>query len=122
LNSISLTDKIHVDIPISAVTFGAGVQWYEAYDFFDQQGRFIVGGFRFDWWRIGFGSGVPGQVGSNIELASRFLPRMLAKGHPDEVARTALSVDGGMATRYVTREHSKKTLIRCSSIAGGAVS
>jgi len=29
---------------ISAVTFGAGVQWNEAYDFVDQQGRFVVGG------------------------------------------------------------------------------
>jgi len=29
---------------ISAVTFGAGVQWNEAYEFVDQQGRFVVGG------------------------------------------------------------------------------
>ena len=28
----------------SAVTFGAGVQWHEAYDSANQQGRFIVGG------------------------------------------------------------------------------
>ena len=28
----------------SAVTFGAGVQWHEAYDFAQEQGRFIVGG------------------------------------------------------------------------------
>jgi len=28
----------------SAVTFGAGVQWYEAYDYIDGQGRFVVGG------------------------------------------------------------------------------
>ena len=27
-----------------AVTLGAGVQWHEAYDFVQKQGRFIVGG------------------------------------------------------------------------------
>ena len=27
-----------------AVTFGAGVQWHEAYDFAQEQGRFVVGG------------------------------------------------------------------------------
>jgi FAD/FMN-containing dehydrogenase len=33
------------DLPsISAVTFGAGVQWHEAYDFAQKQGRTIVGG------------------------------------------------------------------------------
>ena len=29
---------------LSAVTFGAGVQWGEAYDYVDEQGRFIIGG------------------------------------------------------------------------------
>ena len=29
---------------ISAVTLGAGVQWNEAYNFAQKQGRFIVGG------------------------------------------------------------------------------
>ena len=27
-----------------AITLGAGVQWYEAYDAVDKQGRFMVGG------------------------------------------------------------------------------
>ena len=40
---MALNNKVHVHIPFSAVTFGAGVQWHEAYDFVDQQGRFIVG-------------------------------------------------------------------------------
>ena len=29
---------------LSAVTFGAGVQWGEAYDYVDEQSRFIIGG------------------------------------------------------------------------------
>jgi FAD/FMN-containing dehydrogenase len=29
---------------MSAVTLGAGVQWHEAYDFAQKNGRFIVGG------------------------------------------------------------------------------
>jgi len=35
---------IYAYIFVSAVTFGAGVQWYEAYGYVDEQGRFIVGG------------------------------------------------------------------------------
>ena len=35
-----MTDYIY----LSAVTLGAGVQWHEAYDSANQQGRFIVGG------------------------------------------------------------------------------
>jgi len=31
-------------ILVSAVTFGVGVQWHEAYDYVEEQGRFIVGG------------------------------------------------------------------------------
>jgi len=47
-------DLVHAYIFLSAVTFGAGVQWYEAYDYVDEQGRFIVGGLsqesrRFRW-------------------------------------------------------------------------
>jgi len=61
-----------------------------------------------DWWRVGFGSGAPGQVGSNTELASRLLPRTLAKDHPEEVARISLSLDGGMATKYVAPENTLK--------------
>ena len=37
-------DLIRAHIFLSAVTFGAGVQWHEAYDYVDEQGRFIVGG------------------------------------------------------------------------------
>jgi len=44
LNIISLINKFHVHVPLAAVTFGAGVQWDEAYKFVDQQGRFVVGG------------------------------------------------------------------------------
>ena len=40
---------------LSAVTFGAGVQWFEAYDYVDEQGRFIVGGIS--------GSGSVGSAG-----------------------------------------------------------
>jgi len=36
-------DLIHVHMLISAVTFGAGVQWHEAYDYVEEQGQFIVG-------------------------------------------------------------------------------
>ena len=37
--------RIFGDLPdISAVTLGAGVQWHEAYDFAQKQGRSIVGG------------------------------------------------------------------------------
>jgi len=28
----------------SAITLGAGVQWYEAYEAIEKQGRFVVGG------------------------------------------------------------------------------
>jgi len=56
-----------------------------------------------EWWRVGFGSGAPGQVGSNIEIASRLLPKKLAKEHPEEVARIVLSADGGASAKYVTR-------------------
>jgi len=37
-------DLTRAHIFLLAVTFGAGVQWYEAYDYVDQQGRFIIGG------------------------------------------------------------------------------
>jgi len=37
-------DLINAHILVPAVTFGAGIQWYEAYDYIDGQGRFVVGG------------------------------------------------------------------------------
>jgi len=36
-------DSIHAHILVSAVIFCAGVQWREAYDYVEEQGRFIVG-------------------------------------------------------------------------------
>ena len=81
------------------------------------------GGF-IDWWKATFGSGEPGQVGGNVEIASRLLPRDLAKERPEEVARIALSL--GVATKYVFRHFLplEQTLISYfpSSVAGGAVS
>jgi hypothetical protein len=51
-----------------------------------------------EWWKAAFQSG-SGQVGGNVEIASRLLPRELAKERPEEVARIALSL--GVATKYV---------------------
>jgi hypothetical protein len=80
-----------------------------------------------EWWKATFDTGAPGQVGGNVEIASRLLPWELAKEHPEEVARIALSL--GVATKYVfpfpPLEHpSQHTLIPFSpsSVAGGAVS
>ena len=43
--TVSFSFRIFGDLPnISAVTLGAGVQWHEAYDFVQKQGRSIVGG------------------------------------------------------------------------------
>jgi len=52
-----------------------------------------------EWWKPYSQSEVPGQVGGNVEVASRLLPRELAKERPEEVARIALSL--GVATKYV---------------------
>ncbi|KIM38049.1 hypothetical protein M413DRAFT_13018 [Hebeloma cylindrosporum] len=56
------------------------------------------------WWKESFQGGPP-QVGGNVEISSRLLPREMAKERPEEVARIALSL--GVAT---------------NSVAGGAVS
>ena len=53
-----------------------------------------------DWWKTSFASGPPTPVGQNIELASRLLPKDLAKENPEEVARIALSL-GGVSAKYV---------------------
>ena len=53
-----------------------------------------------NWWKASSESGPPTPVGQNIELASRLLPRDLAKEHPEEVARIALSL-GGVGAKYV---------------------
>ena len=37
----------------------------------------------------------PGQVGSNVEIASRLLPRSLAETEPEKAAEIILSIDGG---------------------------
>ena len=37
----------------------------------------------------------PGQVGSNVEIASRLLPRSLAETDPAKAAEIILSIDGG---------------------------
>jgi hypothetical protein len=52
-----------------------------------------------EWWKPYSQLEVPGQVGGNVEIASRLLPRELAKERPEEVARIALSL--GVATKYV---------------------
>ena len=88
-----------------------------------------------EWWKAFFQTGALAQVGGNVEVASRLLPRELAEEHPEEVARIALSL--GVATKYVCfffsspLEHLSnacRILIRFffffskSSVAGGAVS
>jgi len=88
-----------------------------------------------EWWKELSQSGALGpRVGGNIEIASRLLPRELAKERPEEVARIALSL--GVTIKYVYPplfEHMSNTcriLIRfCffffnkkSFVAGGAVS
>jgi hypothetical protein len=50
-----------------------------------------------EWWKPY--SRLPGNAGGNVEIASRLLPRELAKEHPEEVARIALSL--GAAIEYV---------------------
>ena len=52
-----------------------------------------------EWWNATFATGAPGQVGGNVEIASRLLPRELGKESPEEVAKIALSL--GVATKYV---------------------
>ena len=52
-----------------------------------------------EWWKAFFQTGALAQVGGNVEVASRLLPRELAEEHPEEVARIALSL--GVATKYV---------------------
>jgi hypothetical protein len=52
-----------------------------------------------EWLKETSQSGGFGEVGGNVEIASRLLPRELAKERPDEVARIALSL--GVSTKYV---------------------
>ena len=52
-----------------------------------------------EWWKPYSQLEIPGQVGGNVEMASRLLPREFAKERPEEVARIALSL--GVATEYV---------------------
>ena len=52
-----------------------------------------------EWWRTNFQLEAPGPGGTNLEMASRLLPRELAKECPEEVARIALSL--GVTTTYV---------------------
>ena len=52
-----------------------------------------------EYWKESFQPGALGEVGGNAEVASRLLPRELAKERPEEVARIALSL--GVATKYV---------------------
>ena len=41
----------------------------------------------------------PGQVGSNVEIASRLLPRSLAETDPAKAAQIILSIDGGVGMK-----------------------
>ena len=50
-----------------------------------------------DWWKSNFRGG-PSQVGGNTEVASRLLPRTLAKERPEEIATVALAL-GGFAAK-----------------------
>jgi hypothetical protein len=43
--------------------------------------------------------GNPGQVGSNVEVASRLLPRSLAETDPAKAAEIILSIDGGVGMK-----------------------
>ena len=52
-----------------------------------------------EWWKESFRSAALGEVGGYVEIASRLLPRELAKERPEEVARIALSL--GVTTKYV---------------------
>ncbi|KAF8157198.1 hypothetical protein B0H34DRAFT_789625 [Crassisporium funariophilum] len=58
-----------------AVTFGAGVQWHEAYDFVQQEGRFIVGGL---------------SAGSSVGAAGGWI---MGGGHSAFAPRHGLGVD-----------------------------
>ena len=53
-----------------------------------------------EWWKANSESGAQGQLGGNVEMASRLLPRELAKECPEKVARIGFSL-GGFATKYV---------------------
>ena len=52
-----------------------------------------------EWWKTTFDTGASGVVGGSVLVASRLLPWELAKEHPEEVARIALSL--GVSTKYV---------------------
>ncbi|KDR72544.1 hypothetical protein GALMADRAFT_213094 [Galerina marginata CBS 339.88] len=83
----------------NAVTFGAGVQWIEAYSFVQQQGRFIVGGISLGGsvgsaggWVMGaghsafapsFGLGVDNVLQFTIVLANGQYITANAHQHPD---------------------------------------
>ena len=43
--------------------------------------------------------GKPGQVGFNVEIASRLLPRSLAETDPARAAEIMLSIDGGVGMK-----------------------
>jgi FAD/FMN-containing dehydrogenase len=53
----------------------------------------------YPWYDIIFASGF--QVGTNIELASRFIPRDILEKDPAKVAQTLLSLDGAAGVLYV---------------------
>lgn len=53
-----------------------------------------------DWYDAIFTSQV-GQVGSQVEITSRLLPRDLAVHDPAKAAKLMLSVNGGVITKYV---------------------
>ena len=80
---ISLFFFIPSDLPsYIAVTFEAGVQWHEAYDFVQKQGRFIVGGISpgasvgaAGGWVMGGGHSVASpKFGLGTSLSFPFIP------------------------------------------------
>jgi hypothetical protein len=80
----------------------------------------------YSWYAASFP--MTGQVGTNVELGSRLLPRDEAVNNAANVADIMLSVQGGVALKYVlssqicTSHIDSDIMIRRSFVGGGAVS